>query len=75
MDSVRSFGIHAYAISFSEKPQNIFQTKGHVGNGPRTKKSERELPMPELAIGAWETESLIGNGLRPYGLAITMATK
>ncbi len=31
--------------------------------------------MPELAIGAWETESLIGNGFRPYGLGINMATK
>ncbi len=61
--------------NFSEKTQNIFQTKGHAGNGPRTKKAERELPMPELAIGAWETETLIGNGFRPYGLSINMATK
>ncbi len=61
--------------NFPEEPQNIFQTKGHAGSGPRTKTSERELPMPELAIGAWETESLIGNGFRHYGLGINMATK
>ncbi len=56
--------------NFSEKLQNIFQTKGHVGNGPRTKKPESELTLSELVIGAWETESLIGNGFRPYGLGI-----
>ncbi len=56
--------------NLSEKHQNIFQTKGKARNGLRTKKSERDLPMPELAIGAWETESLIGNGFRPYGLGI-----
>ncbi len=62
--------------NFSEKPQNIFQTNGPVRNGPIMKKSERELTMPELAIGAWETESLIGNGFRPYALlGINMATK
>ncbi len=61
--------------NFSEKPQKFFQTEGHAGNGPRTKKSERELPMPELVIGEWETEILIGNGFRPYGLGINMATK
>ncbi len=26
--------------------------------------------MPELVIGAWKVESLIGNGFRPYGLGI-----
>ncbi len=61
--------------NFSEKPQNIFQTKGHAGNDPRTNKSEKDLPMLELVIGAWETEILIGNGFRPYGLDINMATK
>ncbi len=31
--------------------------------------------MPQLVIGAWETGSQIGNGFRPYGLGINMATK
>ncbi len=61
--------------NFSENPQNIFQTEGHAVNGPRKEKSERELRMPELAIDAWETESLMGNGFRPYGLGINTATK
>ncbi len=59
--------------NFSEKPQNIFLTKGHAGNGPIMEKSEIVLLMPELVIGAWETESLIGNGFHPYGLGINMA--
>ncbi len=74
-----SFGFASTRMqNFSEKPQNIFQTKGHAGNGPRTKKPERELPMPELSLSLMilETESLIGNypypypypGFRPYGL-------
>ncbi len=66
--------MHTYAKLFG-KAAKYLTNQRHAGNGPRTKKSEKELLMPKLVIGAWETESLIGNGFRPYGLGINMATK
>ncbi len=43
--------------------------------GKAAKYFPNKMDLLELAIGAWETESLIGNGFRPYGLGINMATK
>ncbi len=49
--------------NFSEKPQNIFQTKGPVGNGPRRNATLIRARVLELVICAGSTESLIGNGI------------
>ncbi len=43
--------------NFSEKLQNIFETKGHGGNGPR--RNAICAWVPELVIGARRMESLI----------------
>ncbi len=49
--------------NYSEKPQNIFQTKGHVGNGPRRNATQICARVPELVTGVGRTESLIRNGI------------
>ncbi len=50
--------------NFSEKPQNIFQTNGPVGNGPRRNATLIRAYVQALVIGAGKRESRIGNGTR-----------
>ncbi len=73
--------------NYSEKPQDIFQTKGHVGKASkyfsnqrtRRKRAENEeIGEGTLYVGNRDRSVADGkshrNGLRPYGLGINMAT-